>query len=192
VTDVAIESVTDLADRFWQWFLSRSPIYATILGDERYDDRLADVTDFGRAEERRALRAFLDDVHAVERDALDVEDAITADMIETVARIWIRQIDHNVHHFDAIDQSSGPQNLPGDLARFQRMDTPERVDKLIRRLEQYPDYLAAHRANLLEGIAAKRTAAAPVVARVVDQTRRAVEGGADQSPLLVSHPELDD
>jgi uncharacterized protein (DUF885 family) len=192
VTDVAIESVTDLADRFWQWFLSRSPIYASILGDERYDDRLADVTDFGRAEERRALRGFLDDASSVDRDGLGVEDVITLDMLETVAHIWIRQLDHNTHHFDAIDQAGGPQNLPGDLARFQRVDTPERVDKLIRRLEQYPDYLAAHRANLLEGIAAKRTAAAPVVARVIDQTRRAVEGGADQSPLLVSHPELDD
>ena len=64
-------------------------------------------------------------------------------MLETVARIWIRQIDHNVHHFEAIDQAAGPQNLTGDLSRFQRVDTPERVDKLIRRLEQYPDFLAA-------------------------------------------------
>jgi uncharacterized protein (DUF885 family) len=181
-----------LADRFWQWFLSRSPIFATLMGDERYDDRLPDVTDFGRAEERSALHGFLEDAQRVERDGLDQEDTITLDMLETVARIWIRQIDHNVHHFDAIDQAGGPQNLPGDLSRFHRIDTPERVDRLIRRLEQFPEFLAAHRANLLEGIAAKRTAAAPVVARVVEQTRRAVEGGADSSPLLVAHPELDD
>src|SRR3954471_1028819 len=192
VTDLAIGSAVDLADRFWQWFLSRSPIYATVLGDERYDDRLPDATDFGRAEERTALRAFLEDAKAVDRDGISQEDSITVDMLETVADIWLRQIDHEVHHFDAIDQAAGPQNLPGDLSRFQRVDTPERVDRLIRRLELFPDYLAAHRANLLEGIAAKRTAAAPVVARVIEQTRRAVEGGADQSPLLVSHPELDD
>ena len=192
MTDVAMESVADLADRFWQWFLSRSPIYATVLGDERYDDKLPDVTDAGRAEEHSALRGFLKDAKQVDRGILDQEDAITLDMLETVARIWLRQLDHDVHHFDAIDQAGGPHNLPGDLARFQRVDTPERVDRLIRRLEQYPDYLAAHRANLLEGIAAKRTAAAPVVARVVDQVRRAVEGGVDESPLLVGHAELDD
>jgi uncharacterized protein (DUF885 family) len=87
---------------------------------------------------------------------------------------------------------AGPQGLPGDLARFQRVDTPERVDRLIRRLEQYPGYLAEHRANLLEGIAAGRTAAAPVVARVIEQTRRAVEAPIDESPLLAAHPELDD
>jgi uncharacterized protein (DUF885 family) len=191
VTDVAIESVVDLSDRFWQWFLSRSPIYATVLGDERYDDRLSDVTDAGRAEERAALHGFLQDAQSLDRGGLGQEDAITLDMLETVARIWLRQLEHDLHHFDSIDQSGGPQNLPGDLSRFQRIDTPERVDRLIRRLEQYPDYLAAHRANLLEGIAAKRTAAAPVLARVIDQTRRAVEGGVDQSPLLVSHPDVD-
>ena len=192
MTDVALESVVDLSDRFWQWFLSRSPIYATVLGDDRYDDKLPDVTDAGRAEERAALRGFLEDAKQVDRQILGQEDAITLDMLETVARIWLRQLDHDVHHFDAIDQAGGPHNLPGDLARFQRVDTPERVDRLIRRLEQYPDYLAAHRANLLEGIAAKRTAAAPVVARVVDQVRRAVEGGVDESPLLVGHPEVDE
>ena len=30
------------------------------------------------------------------------------------------------------------------------------------------------------------------MARVIEQTRRAVEGGVDQSPILISHPELDD
>lgn len=193
MTDLATgRPVLDLADRFWQWFLSRQPIYATVLGDERYDDRLPDPTDFGRAEERGALRSFVDDAQSINRDGLDQEDEITLDMLETVARIWIRQIDHNLHHFDAIDQAGGPQNLPGDLSRFQRVDTLERVDRLVRRLELFPEYLAAHRANLLEGIAARRTAAAPVVARVVEQTRRAVEGGVDASPILLSHPELDE
>jgi uncharacterized protein (DUF885 family) len=65
------------------------------------------------------------------------------------------------------------------------------VDRLIRRLEQFPHYLAEHRVNLLEGIAAGRTAAAPVVARVIEQTRRAVAAPVDESPLLIAHPELD-
>jgi len=190
--DGAEGTFRDLTDRFWEGLLEHEPLLGTEIGDERYDDRLPDVTDVGRAEERSALRRFLDDASSVERGALDQEDTITLDMLETVARIWIRQLDHDIHHFDAIDQAAGPQNLPGDLSRFQRVDTPERVDRLVRRLEQYPDFLAAHRANLLEGIAARRTAAAPVVARVVDQTRRAVDGGVDQSPLLVSHPELDE
>ena len=128
----------------------------------------------GRADEVVALKGFLADADQIDRRPLEQEDAITLDMLEVVARIWLRQQEHNVHHFEAMDQMAGPHNLPGDLARFQRLDTPERVDRLIRRLEQFPDYLAEHRANLLDGIAAGRTAAAPVVARVIEQVRRAV------------------
>ena len=193
MTDVAVgSSVIDLADRFWQWVLSRQPIYATVLGDERYDDRLSDPSAEGREEEVVALKGFLADAKQIERDDLGQEDTITLDMLEVVARIWLRQHEHRLHHFEAMDQMAGPQALMGDLARFQRLDTPERVDRLIRRLELYPENLAQHRANLLEGIAAGRTAAAPVVARVIEQTQRAVNTPVDESPILVAHPELDE
>jgi uncharacterized protein (DUF885 family) len=184
--------VTDLADRFWQWFLARQPMYATVLGDERYDDRLSDPSPEGRAEEIAGLKAFLEDAGALNRRGLSQEDTITLDMLEVVARIWLRQHAHDVHHFEAVDQMAGPQNLPGDISRFQRVDTPERLERTIRRLEAFPGYLAAHRANLLDGIAAGRTAAAPVIARVIEQTRRAVAAPIDESPLLIAHPELDD
>ncbi len=193
MTDLLVRSqAVDLADRFWQWFLARQPIYATVLGDDRYDDRLSDPSAAGRAEEVAALKGFLSDAKEMDRHGLDQEDVITLDMLEVVARIWLRQHAHDVHHFEAMDQMGGPQNLPGDLSRFQRVDSPERIDRLIRRLEAFPHYLAEHRANLLEGIAAGRTAAAPVVARVIEQTRRAVEAPIDESPLLIAHPELDD
>ncbi len=184
--------VIDLADRFWQWILSRQPMSATILGDERYDDRLSDPSAEGRLEEVVALKGFRAEANRVDRLDLGQEDVITLDMVEVVTDIWLRQHELNVHHFEAMDQLAGPQNLIGDLARFQRVDTPERVDRLIRRLELFPENLAQHRANLLEGVAAGRTAAAPVVARVIEQTRRAVNTPADESPLLINHPELDD
>ena len=193
MTDTALASpAIDLADRFWQWFLSRQPLMATVLGDERYDDRLSDPSAEGRAEEVADLKGFLHDAKQIDRRTLDQEDRITLDMLEVVARISLRMHEHRVHHFEAMDQMAGPQGLPGDLARFQRVDSEERVDRLIRRLEQYPEHLAQHRANLLDGIAAGRTAAAPVVARVIEQTRRAVETPVTESPLLLSHPELDD
>ena len=78
------------------------------------------------------------------------------------------------------------------MSRFQRLDSAERLERAVLRLEAFPHYLAAHRANLLDGIAAGRTAAAPVVARVIDQVRRAVDAPIDESPLLIAHPELDD
>src|SRR4051794_35252186 len=123
MSDVAVgSSVLDLADRFWQWVLSRNPLYATILGDERYDDRLPDPSAEGRAEEVAALEGFQADAAAIDRNGLGQEDEITLDMLEVVARIQLRQHELRLHHFDAMDQMAGPQNLMGDLARFQRLD----------------------------------------------------------------------
>ena len=193
MTDVIVaRPVIDLADRFWQWFLARNPVYATVLGDERYDDRLRDPGPEARAEEISALKGFLRDASQIDTVGLDQEDAITLDMLEVVCRIQLREHELNPQHFEALDQMAGPQGLPGDLSRFQRLDTDERVDRLIRRLELFPEFLAKHRANMLDGIAAGRTASAVVVGRVIEQTRRAAAAAADESPILLAHPELDD
>ncbi len=76
---------------------------------------------------------------------------------------------------EALDQIHGPQTLVGELARFQRTDTPLRFEELLARLAAYPGWMAAHRANLAEGVAAGRTAPAEVLERCLDQTRRLVE-----------------
>ena len=184
-------AVDELAERFWNWFLERQPIYGTMLGYEHLDDRLPDDSEHGRAEEVAGLKAFQAEADAVESGALDTEDEITLDMLKVVAGIALRQHEQELHHFAGIDQMAGPQGLPGELSMIQRLDTPERIDRLVRRLEGYPEYMAAQRDNMQAGLRAGRTAARPVVQRVVDQTRRIVATPLDEAPLLAAHPELD-
>ena len=191
MTDAAVTSpVTQLADSFWEWFLAQSPIYATALGFEQYDDRLPDPSADGRQREIDYLRQLLADIAALERDSLDGEDAITLDMLGVVGRIQLRHHENRMHHFEAVDAMAGPQGLPAELSRYQRADTPERLDRLIRRLELFPSYLAAHTANLEEGLAAGRTAARPVVDRVLEQTRRLAATPLDEAPLLAANRDL--
>lgn len=176
--------VEALATRFWEDFLERQPTYATFLGDERYDDRLEDAGPAGREAEARAYAEVLRGAGTIDRDALDIESRITLDMLEVVARIGQAQLDQHAYQLASMDQMVGPQVLPGELARVQRADTPERLDRLIARLERYPIFLEQHAQNLREGIAAGRTAARPVVERVIEQTRRTVEAPLEEAPLL--------
>jgi len=186
-----MSAVDDLAERFWEWFLGRQPVYATMLGYESFDDRLPDDSAAGRAKEVADLQRFLGEADAVGSDGLGQEDAITLDMLKVVARLSLRQHEHKVHQIASMDQMAGPQALPGELSMVQRVDSPERVERLLRRLEAFPEYLAAHRANLAEGVDEGRTAARPVVARVLEQTRRLAGTPVDEAPLLVAHPDLD-
>jgi uncharacterized protein (DUF885 family) len=183
--------VNALAHRFWEWFLESQPLWATTLGDERWDDRWDDPGPAGRDREVTELRRLLADADSVGTPDLSTEDRITLDMLRVVARLRLTYHEQRFWHFDAIDQMAGPQNLPGELARFQRVDSPERIARLVARLDAFPAYVDLHRANIEEGLRAGRSAARPVVERVITQVRRALETPVAQNPLLLAHPELD-
>ena len=52
-------AVNDLADRFWDGVLERDPTWATLLGDERFNDRWPDLGPNGRAADEAAYRSVL-------------------------------------------------------------------------------------------------------------------------------------
>lgn len=193
MTTAPVQSpVESLAGRFWEWYLQRQPIYATVLGDERYDDQLDDPGPGARAAELTTLLGVIDEAATIDASALETEERITLDMLQVVARMRLRAHDDRLHHFEAIDQMAGPHNTPGDLARFQRTDTPERFERLMRRIARFPTYLAAHTENLEEGAREGRTAARPVMERTITQLRRAVKTPAGESPLLAPDRTLTD
>ena len=181
--------VEAIADRFWAYFLERQPVYASILGDRRYEDRLDDPGPAGRAADRAMFGRLLDDAAAVDRGSLGVEERITLGMLEVVARVQLAQDAHRFHEFTSLDHINGPQNLAGDLARITVLDSDEAFDHLLARLAAYPDFMAAHLANLREGEASGRTAARVVVERTIEQVERILATAIDETPLLVAFGE---
>ncbi len=191
MTEHAASAAVDaLADRFWDGLLERQPVAATFFGDDRFDDRLDDPGPAGRTADLAAAQALLAEAAAIDRAGLEVEAAITLDMLEVVGRLTVRAHAQATWQLASIDQLGGPQVLTGDLARVQRVDTPDALDRLLARLAAYPAYIDGHIEVLRAGVAAGRTAAAPVVERVLEQTTRAASSPAAEDPLLAAHPEL--
>jgi uncharacterized protein (DUF885 family) len=193
MTDPAGRSaVHEMADRFWAGFLERDPIIATVLGDERYDDRLPDPGPEGRARERGAHEEVLRAAAAIDHGSLVAEDRATLDMLETVARVGLAQLDQHMHELVAVDQMAGPQLLPGELASFQRIDTAERVDRFVARLEAYPRYISAWADAVRDGVQSGRTPARPVVDRTISQIEAMIAAPVEADPALAAAGELDE
>ena len=188
----AESQVDALANRFWEGFLERNPVWATVFGDERYDDRLDDRSAAGRAADLAALDELERDAAALDHPDLPTEDRVTLDILRVTAHVRRVYYAHELWQMDGIDQMAGPQTMPTELARFQRLDTPERLARLVARLDAYPAYMAQVGDNIRAGLAAGRTAARAVVERTITQTRRAVETPTEASALLAAHPELTD
>ena len=192
IAEQAVTPVHAFADRAWDQFLQLNPLWATMQGDERWDDRLDDPGPGGRAATLALAKSWSAEMDGFGGLELSVEDQITLGLIRfAVARLKGAN-ELRLWEMEAIDQYSGPQGLVGDLARTQRADTPERFERLLARLAAYPAWMAAHRANLAEGVASGRTAAAPVVERCIVQTRRIVETPAAQSPIVLVNASLDE
>ncbi len=184
--------VDELADRFWEAFLERQPIYASVIGDHRYDDRLDDPSAAGREREAAALRDVQTTAATIDRDALDAEDRITLGMLEVVARIGLEQQAQRFHDFEALDHMNGPQGLTGTLARIHQVGDAEALEPLLARLAAYPDWVAAHVTNLREGMKTGRTAARIGIERSIEQTERLIETPLDEMPLLVANAGLEE
>ncbi|MEZ4597190.1 MAG: DUF885 domain-containing protein [Chloroflexota bacterium] len=183
-------AVDALAERFFDGFLERNPLWATVLGDERWDDRWDDPTEAGRARDLAAVEELDRGIAELDGPDLPAEDRIALGILRVVAQT--RREGHRLRlwEMDGLDQMNGPQTLTTELARFQRIDTPERFDRLLARLGSYPALLEAHAENLAAGIRSGRTAARVPVERTIAQTRGLVEGPVEASPLLAAHPDL--
>src|SRR5688572_30679550 len=53
-------ALSGLIEEHWQWRLRRSPVFATTLGDHRYDDQLGAVAHGEVLAEQRERRGFLE------------------------------------------------------------------------------------------------------------------------------------
>jgi uncharacterized protein (DUF885 family) len=180
------------AERAWDEFLELNPLWATAQGDERWDDQLGDPGPAGRAAELAMIDGWEAQLSGFDPLGLSVEDAVTIDLMRVVVERMREAHRLRLWEMDAIDQYGGPQALIGELARLQRADTPERFDKLLARIAAYPAWLAAHRSNIADGVAAGRTAAAAVVERCLTQTRRMVDTPAAEAAIVVANDGLDE
>ena len=179
-------AVNAIADRFWEGMLRESPTTATVYGDERYDDLLDDPGPAGRAAARALRERTLAEVAAIPATGLPVEERITRDMLEVVCELGIEQADARLDLLASVDQMGGPQTLLPQMVQFQRADTPERVDRLVARLEAYGPFMDAYVALLAEGRATGLTASRIAVDRTIAQTARLLAIPAAASPIVES------
>jgi uncharacterized protein (DUF885 family) len=173
-----------LAERFWDELLEREPIFATAIGDERYDDRLPDIGEDGRARAETQNSSALQDLAEIDRDGLDITLRTTMDVLEAIATQALAAVRLRTDRLYVANHFVGPGVLLGDIASVQRTDTPEHLDRYERRLRSFPAYLRACAEIAQEGIATGVVSPRIVVDRAVAQIERIVETPAEEAPAL--------
>jgi uncharacterized protein (DUF885 family) len=176
-------TLADLCARTWERTLELNPTLATICGDERFDDRLDDPGPAGRAARRALAEEARAGALAIDPTGLDEEERISRDLLALIAGQQIADDDLRDDLVGAVEQQ-GHQSLLPQLVQIQRADTPERLERLLARIEAYPALTDTVIDLLAEGRSAGLTAARVVADRAVDQVERLLAGPAAASPIV--------
>jgi uncharacterized protein (DUF885 family) len=139
-----------LGQRYVAEFGRYSPVYATALGDHRFDGELDDLSAAGRAQGIAWVRGLLAELEGIDRSQLSRADQVDAAMLQNQLRyaIWSDQTYRDWSWDPLVYTQLTGQALYGLLAR-EFAPLPERLRSVTSRLEKLPRLLEQARANLV-------------------------------------------
>jgi uncharacterized protein (DUF885 family) len=139
-----------LGQRYVDEFGRYSPVYATALGDHRYDGELDDLGSAGRARGIAWVRELLAGLEAIDRKKLSRANQVDAAVLENQLRyaIWSDQAYRDWSWDPLVYTQLTGQALYGLLAR-EFAPLPQRLRSVTSRLEKLPRLLEQARANLV-------------------------------------------
>jgi uncharacterized protein (DUF885 family) len=183
VAGVEHPALAQLLHDEWEHTLRESPVWASMLGDERYSDQLSDSSPEGIQRRQAATRAFLERARALDTTPLSVPDALThALFIESLERGIAGEICQT--RTWSISARSNPvvnfNSLPNRVAH----EAPQDRADLLARYDQIPRAIEFQIDHLRTGISTGRVATAESVSRVVQITRAQLEQPVEDWPLM--------
>ncbi len=136
-----------LLDEYMQTFFEAKPEIASMLGLHEYDGRVSDLRALAFLERAETLRQFEQKVMALELDPTNKE----AIFDKTLLLRTVRQELFEIEEIRAHENNPMSYSWPIEVANYIKRDyapLPQRVEALVRHLEQIPAVLGHARANL--------------------------------------------
>ena len=181
----AARELRTICDESWEATLRENPTYATYLGDFRYNDRLADISEAGRARRRALYEGFLARVKALDLASLDENDRVTADILRLQLEQGLEEDRHKFWQWD-VDQMGGPQADFPQLLNFHPLTD---LKGLEARFRAFTTWMDQYLDNLRDGVREGRVAMRVAVERVIGQLKGLLGTPEEKSPFAAK-PEL--
>ena len=183
VSNNPVKKLHDLFEEDWQWGLEQNPEAATLLGDNRYNDRLTDYS-FEAIERRKAhARQMLDRITKIDRAQLTGQDLISYDLF-----LRDKQLDVEGERWPTelapLNQMEGPQLYFPQLADSTPFRTAKDYEDYLARLGAFPRLIDQIIALMTRGIEKKWMPPAVPLRSVPSQLEGQIVEDAARSPLF--------
>jgi uncharacterized protein (DUF885 family) len=191
----APENLSTLVAEYWEARLADAPLYATAIGDRRFDDSLSDISPEGRARWARILEDVVTGAHRVPEDGLGNEDRVTRSALITEAESELAYLRCGIDEW-SVDPLGGPQVSFLNVESYQTVRTPDEGRAMVGRWRAMGPYVDEYLANLRESLSAKKVAVRTCVEKVIgeleDLTGKPEAEWTLLKPLALAHEDWTD
>lgn len=149
--EASSEELADLLSDSWDFELSQSPVFATRLGDRRFNDQLSDESLANQDRRHQRRQEFLARWESIDRDALGRADQINYDIFGRLLKEDIAEFQFGSHLMPITSMRGFHVSFP-ELPQQVPLKTSDDYDDYVARLVGFRKYTQDHIALMRAGI----------------------------------------
>ncbi|MFY9585182.1 MAG: DUF885 family protein [Candidatus Acidiferrales bacterium] len=179
------KALNDLLHEQWEYTMKHSPIYASILGDKRYNDQLDDFSQKAIDEDLEETQHFLTRFEAIDSTGLPEQEVLNK-------QLMVRDLKMNLEgaRFKSwempVNQSSGIHIDAPQLVSVLSFESVKDYEDYIARLKQLPRLFDQTVVQMRKGMADGLMPPRILLEKVVTQSNKIATTTPEQSPF--AHP----
>jgi uncharacterized protein (DUF885 family) len=161
-----------LFDEYYEETLAMDPVTPTMLGDHRFDDRMAiEISDEYRGRVADMSRRYLARLATFAPAELDVEDRLSHELLRRTLSDRLEELQFPGHLLALTQISGQPVEFPvmGSGAGVHPFETAADFDHFLRRMDDFVTWMDTAIANLRRGVAAGVVHPRLVIERLLPQ-----------------------
>ena len=171
-----------LLDEHWEWTLQSAPVFASTMGDRRYNRDWTDNSLDAIERRHRETRDFLRRAYAIDRAALSAEDQLNYELFRRLLQDGVDEYQFDGHLLP-FSQRGGVQNLDATTDRL-RLVTLQDYDDWLARLGKIDVVIDQTIARAEAGRKAGMMPPRVIMERLPDQIANQVVEFAADSPFF--------
>jgi uncharacterized protein (DUF885 family) len=183
-TDVSVrrKQLNDLIAEYWEYSLKQSPVYASIIGDKRYNDQLGSDSEASIKQDAAKKREYLAKFQAISTEGLPQQEKLNREL-------EIRDIQRDLGYFDLniwqspVSQIGGVHLQLPQLVSVLSFQSVKDYTDYISRLRQIPRVFDENIGVMRLGMASGMMPPKFLLEKVADQANGIASAAAEQSPF---------
>lgn len=189
--DARRKALTDLLHERWEYSLRTSPIYASMLGDKRYNDQVDDFSQAAIDDDLEQTRRFLIRFEALDTTGFPEQEALNQQLMIRDLKMGLEGARFKSWEMPVSQQNGIHIDAP-QLVSILSFETVKDYEDYITRMKLLPRLFDQTILQMRKGLAAGRIPPKILLEQVVTQANGIATTAAEKSPFLTPFDKFPD